>query len=1112
MKMLFDLSSNLWTGLSVGTDIEGIEVEHNGKLVTINSAAYGYENVVNLMVKALNEWNLTPKDMILVPEGKDSKKRRCLIEPTYKAGRSSRPPEAYLEFNTLKEKVIQTFRDLGAISVTQNFVEGDDVIGYLVKHMEEDCVVVTNDNDLIVLNGINEHGSKCFVRVNGQVAVNKYGEFDFKLVTLYKATVGDASDGIKGCQGFGPAAFLNINARYSDDGCHELMQLIATGKRDAVAQFAHDNECKYLNKIVENWDTVVRSYRLALLHPEWVNTIKQQLEWSPGMVKTECDDERLRQWRGMNRLVTADTYESALKFLVSKLHENDEVAFDIETTTSDESTDWLIAQGKPDGVDVFGSTLAGFSMTFGKNNHITYYVSVNHADSKNITMKQARLMMEACFQKKMVIQNTSFELAVLHEAEDADGSKWKDHWAIYGEKGFMPNVLDTKLEASYVDENSRLGLKDRSLSCLGYTQQSFDDTTKLEGHPFPGGERYLKNEVEYTKYKMHELPATHVFGYGADDTICTAALHNYYKLIMHLEHCWDVYLDVEIDAAYLHAQTFCDGVDFSLAKMKELEGIDKVTLTNAWAVVRKFLMDSGWNGTVPPVYTAAITAKEIKEAYAIVMGLDAEEDEDDAEEGDDTYHADAPIVIIKDPIISTRTRIPAKFPALLRAEGHDDFAELLEGCLAGRSADFTAYVCRHFTGEPKFKASNKMMCKLLYETMKLPIKVRNKPTAKMKESGVREGNPKADALAIAYAIRDASVEQVAILESLKLMQMVKTRIGLYYSKYPYFLHWRDGKIRSSHNQCATNTRRASSSAPNMQQLPKNAKIEGYPARFRETIVPHKRNAVIVSMDFMAQELRVIADYSQDKNMLACFVGDSLKDMHALTGLGIIQKTDPKGNWTYETFMEVLGNESHPDYKKVKDARRLGKATNFSTEFGAAAPKLASVLLVSETDAQAFIDARESAFSESSSWKKEVVDEAKTVGYVRTKLGAVRHLATLLNSDDRFISSKAERQAVNFKVQSSSAEMTKLAESRMWRDNLFSDFDAVCYGPIHDEIVASVALVDLQAFLIRMHKSMVSGYADMTVPIKSSISFGESFGVQAEQGECPLNLVPEATTA
>ena len=160
------------------------------------------------------------------------------------------------------------------------------------------------------------------------------------------------------------------------------------------------------------------------------------------------------------------------------------------------------------------------------------------------------------------------------------------------------------------------------------------------------------------------------------------------------------------------------------------------------------------------------------------------------------------------------------------------------------------------------------------------------------------------------------------------------------------------------------------------------------------------------------------------------------------------------------------------------------------------------MLIDEDTAQAYIDAREAAFARAAEWKKEVVEEAKTYGIVRTKLGAVRHLAKLLNSEDRYTASKAERQAVNFRIQSSSAEMTKLAEGRMWAQGLVYNFDAVCYGPIHDETVFSVATADLAAFLKCGHACMVQPYADMKVPIESSISFGPSFGIQIEIGNQP----------
>lgn len=287
---------------------------------------------------------------------------------------------------------------------------------------------------------------------------------------------------------------------------------------------------------------------------------------------------------------------------------------------------------------------------------------------------------------------------------------------------------------------------------------------------------------------------------------------------------------------------------------------------------------------------------------------------------------------------------------------------------------------------------------------------------------------------------------------------------------------------------------------NTQQMPKHPKVEGQPARFREVIVPHKKNAVVISMDFVAQELRVIADYSRDPNMLACFMGDSLKDMHILTGLEIANR-EGRG-WSYHTFCEYYGDTGSEFHKACKAYRALGKKTNFTTEFGAQAPKLAATLMVEEALAQLYIDAREEAFSVAKDWKLEVISEAKGCGFVRTKLGAKRHLRSSFMSSNRRESSKAERQSVNTKIQGSSAEMTKKAEGRIFAQALTKKYDAEIIGPIHDEIVASCAVEDLLGFIKDMHACMVAPYADMYVPIESSISFGPNFGYQIEIGSVP----------
>ncbi len=1105
MRIAYDMSSVIWTSLLAGKDPEGVEVIHEEKTVWVNSAEYGYENAVNMMLAPLRDYNGNPCDMVLVAEGKSSKKRRTMIFPEYKGNRDARPPQAYEQFTLCRDMLLKAFLNRGAVAVTQDFVEGDDVLAYLADNTEEDMLIVTNDNDLIVLNKTNAYGAEIKVRVNGKVGFNKYGEFDFGLVTLYKCLVGDSSDNIKGCPGFGPAAFLGVMARYKEDGCWELLRLISEGKVDELAQIAEDNKCKHLLKIVDKWMEVGISYRLVMLHPEWVNTNKQQLRWTAGVVSKEDTDSRLRAWKLQQRLVTADNYDNALKFLQDQIMYSPFVAFDIETSVPDESMDWSEQSGV--GVDVIGSYLVGFSICFGANLQYVYYVSVKHYDTKNITMVQARKMLEVLRTRNTVIHNMNFELPVLFNAQDEDGTLWRDHWKAQ-DKGFLPNCLDTKIESSYVNENMKNGLKERSQHHLGYTQETFDHVTKLVGQPFPGGQAVkVKSEeglVDGRQYRMHELSAAHVFAYGADDAMVTAALHNFYKFHMGIDHHYSVYLKVEIAAAYLHAESFVEGVQIDVGRCKSLEREDDATHADAWAVLRSYLMSVGWSGTVPPKYVGEeLTAKKIKEAYAIVtdqLGAD-----DEVEEGEDAE----PVEEVKDPVLKSKVRTPAKLIALIEAEGQDTLAAFMTQALANEPAQLEAYVLRHFKGEPVIKFSNVQMAKLMYETMGLPIKVRNKPTATMKAKGIQEGNPKADALAIEYALRDGDEQQKKILESIKLMQMVRTRKSFYYSKYPYFVHWKTGKVHSSHNQCGTNTRRASSSAPNLQQLPKHPKVEGQPAKFREVIAPHKQGAVVVSMDFSAQELRVIAEYSQDKNMLACYVGAEKRDMHAMTGLGILKQsqwvwpamTQPH-KVTYEEFMAALNNKGDVNHKLAKEARTLGKKVNFTTEYGAAKAKLAQTLLVSEDEAQKYIDAKEAAFPRATAWKEEVIDEAKGCGFVVTMLGAKRHLAELFNNEDRFIASKADRQAVNFKIQSSSAEMTKLAEGRMNEAGLTDKYDCTIIGPIHDEIVASCTVEDLPEFIVAMHECMIAPYADMQIPIESSTSFGPNFGIQIEIGEKP----------
>lgn len=1155
----WDSSALLWNSLKMGKDAEnGREVQFNGKPVYVNSHHHGYDNAVQRVIESLHESKCTPKDLIMVFEGKNSKSKRVLIDSNYKQGRDH-APEAYEQFEICRNRVAKLFRELGALGLQQDYAEGDDTLAWLAAHTEDDLDIYTFDNDIAVLNGVNQFGATVRVWINKEVGHNKYGLFPTHLITTYKALVGDASDKIKGCEGFGPAKFEKFVQEYGMDGLQELQDMLAKGSINDISEMAYSGQHPLIKMIYDQRDQVIRCFDLARLYPNWVNTLQHPLQWTPGMVRQLADtdyDPRLRDWYGQAKLVTGDVFEQAKRWIMPRLLAGDEVALDIETSGCDEGDEWLERQrskGKDAGVDVWGAKLAGLGLTFGKNHQYTVYFAIDHTECVNCTSEQVRqLIAEIPQSMEIVIHNLGFELPVLYREW---GAKQKDN----GWEGFLPNCRDTALESSYVDENRERGLKARSWRFLEYKQQTYDETTILTGKPgtlFPGGkrvgetyalewvktgrleedgtpelkERWLMEptgevdedgqpvlrhviDTETRQYRMNELPASHVFGYGADDPICTIALHNFYRTHMKLEHHYHVYEMVELDAAYQHALNFAQGVPISLETLRKLARHDKEVGEKAWVTLRTYLMKKGWEGTVPPTYGVDITPAQVKEAFQIVTGKE----------------------------MQTQMRTISKLAKFAELEMDEPlFAQMLLELDAAKgdalnakgekaAETFNNWVRSFFKGEPQFNdGSPQQMCHLLYEVMKFPIKVRNKPTALMRAQGIKVGNPQANALALLYAIDECEAalkeqfeprvkaewqEKLDVLHALQLMSMVGTRDSLYYSKYPHFPHWQDGMVRSQHNQAAANTRRATEGKPNKTQLPKHVKVEGQASEFRSVIVPHRHDAVIVSMDFDQQELANMAKQSQDPAMLECVAGANPKKMHGLTAIGIAKKLKPEIDWDYDLVMQTKDDKEHPLHRTGKVAYDLGKKLNFTAEYGAMALKVSLTLRISEDEAQDFLDSREERFARGSEWKKEVVEDMKLKGFVRTMLGAVRHLQEVLRSDDAWTRSKADRQAVNFKIQSSCAEQTKLAEGAMWKKRLFTRFDAVCYGPIHDEVVASVRICDLVEFLPLMHACMVQDYAGMMtekggvpVPIKSSISFGPDFFHQTEIG---MVATPEA---
>jgi DNA polymerase I-like protein with 3'-5' exonuclease and polymerase domains/5'-3' exonuclease len=1084
-RLLFDMSSVMWQNLLAGKDTEfGRELpdpERPEKTVYVNSAAYGFENFVANFTSTLERFGAAPREVVMVFDGKNAKGLRQAIFADYKKGRSHHPA-SYEQFEILRTQVTDTLLGLGAIAVWQDGMEADDVMAYLAQHLKSPSTIISNDGDMVVLQSETvDTWSTSRQELNG----NKYGPFPARFITLYKALVGDPSDNIKGAHKFGQKAFLDLLVKFGEDGLEAMEDLIKT---KTLERLSEDLEAMpSLKRIIESRDMVYTSWDLARMYPEKVNTMRRPLEIKPGMVRQwdpQQHDPRLKKWYGQKRIVHAGNYAEVKAWMLGRLLETPVPVLDIETSTPPESDEWLEAKARAKGskddddhgVDTLGSELTGVGFGFGRNGQYAIYMTVDHVATdtvKNITSDQARQIVELTpTSKEIAVHHAAFELPVLHMA-------WGVAWENNGWHGFLPNVIDTMIMKSYVDENTRQGLKHCSKEILGYDQVSYEEVTQGR--------------------KMNELTAEETLDYGTDDIYTTGALENYFRFVMELEDTWRVFQQVARKPPYLNALRFLKGTPISLERMFELERADKIAYDAAWAKVRDFLIASGWEGTVCPRYEGA-SAAYIKQVYEICAGKPLE----------------------------TQVRTPLKLVALIRAAGEELLANLLERAIINAEPDaLNDYVKVHFSGEPEFNTDSPVqMQRLLYETLGLPVRLRQKPTDTMRAKGIREGNAKGDDFALQFAIKydaDRGPEVIEVLKALQTMRVMSTRRKLYYTPYRHMRHWKTGLVHSNVRQFSTVTRRDSDADPNKQQLGKNVK-HGHKPQIRSVYGPHRPDAVVGSIDYTGQELVLIAEQSQDPAMVACFVpppGEKKKNMHAITGAEIWRRKpvaelcrmmgmEPldkasaiAAEWmgmTYERFMEVYLDPKHPWQKIAEEMRQIGKKVNFTTEYGAQAQKLSETLIITPEEGQQYVDAKEAAFPRAAEWKREVIKETHKLGYATTMLGGRRHLREQLTSSNGYEASKAERQGVNFKVQGSAAEQTKQAETGLWDAGIFFKYDAVYIGPVHDELVFSCRADHLLPMLRDMHAIMTRPYAGMKIPPVASISFGRNYQEQIEVGE------------
>lgn len=294
-------------------------------------------------------------------------------------------------------------------------------------------------------------------------------------------------------------------------------------------------------------------------------------------------------------------------------------------------------------------------------------------------------------------------------------------------------------------------------------------------------------------------------------------------------------------------------------------------------------------------------------------------------------------------------------------------------------------------------------------------------------------------------------------------QLAKLK-GTYLDALPALINPEDGRIHASFNQVVAATGRLSSSDPNLQNIPVRTE-DG--RQIRQAFVPGEPGWALLTADYSQIELRVLAHYSKDPELVRAFAADH--DIHTAVAARIFNV--PEG--------EV-------DTAK----RRVAKTVNFGVIYGLSAFGLAGRLGISQADAGAFIEAYFRQYAGVDAFITRTLEGALADGRVETILGRRRPINGIKNTTGR-VRNLAERTAVNSVIQGSAADLIKRAMIAVDRRIRAEGLPARMLLQIHDELVFEVDGGAVGA-LARVVDEEMTGALALDVPLKVDLAAGPNW--------------------
>ncbi|GAA8330351.1 DNA polymerase I [Helicobacter pylori] len=327
--------------------------------------------------------------------------------------------------------------------------------------------------------------------------------------------------------------------------------------------------------------------------------------------------------------------------------------------------------------------------------------------------------------------------------------------------------------------------------------------------------------------------------------------------------------------------------------------------------------------------------------------------------------------------------------------------------------------------------SPKQLGEVLYEKLKLP---KNKSHSTDEKSLLK--------------ILDKHPSIALILEYRELNKLFNT-----YTTPLLRLKDKDDKIHTTFIQTGTATGRLSSHSPNLQNIPVRSS-KGL--LIRKGFIASSKEYCLLGVDYSQIELRLLAHFSQDKDLMEAFLKG--RDIHL------------------ETSKALFGEDL------AKEKRSIAKSINFGLVYGMGSKKLSETLNIPLNEAKSYIEAYFKRFPSIKDYLNGMKEEILKTSKAFTLLGRYRVFDFAGVND--YVKGNYLREGVNAIFQGSASDLLKLGMLKV--SERFKNNPSVrLLLQVHDELIFEIEEKNAPELQQEIQRILNDEVYPLRVPLETS---------------------------